>query len=179
MSKYVKNLIADHLHCRLENIQDALLVNVIGLKANANTRLRALLRSKNIHLMVVKNSMAARATADTPLAKLFTDLNGTAAVCWGSEDIVALTKEVIQLTKDEQFAPFTVRAGVIDGERFSAEQVEQVSKWPSRREQLSILVGRILAPAMTLAAQLNSVGGRLASQIAERAKRAEETPDQA
>ena len=30
MSKYVKNLIADHLHERLQNVHDALLVNMIG-----------------------------------------------------------------------------------------------------------------------------------------------------
>lgn len=174
MSKYVKNLIAEHLRRRLENVQDALVVNVIGLNANANTRLRALLRSKNIHVMVVKNSMAARATVGTPLAPLFTGLNGTAAICWGSDDIVSLTKEVIQLTKEGQFAPFSVRAGVIDGARFSPEQLEQVSKWPSRCEQLSLLLGQILSPGARLAAQLTSVGGLLASQLAERAQGAEE-----
>ena len=46
MSKYVKNLIADHLRDRLQNVHDALLVNMVGLDANTNTRLRAELRRK-------------------------------------------------------------------------------------------------------------------------------------
>ncbi len=56
MSKYVKNLIADDLRQRLQNVHDALLVNMVGLNANTNTRLRTELRSKNIHVMVIKNS---------------------------------------------------------------------------------------------------------------------------
>ena len=40
MSKYVKNLIAGHLRERLDGVDDALLVNVVGLDANANNSLR-------------------------------------------------------------------------------------------------------------------------------------------
>jgi large subunit ribosomal protein L10 len=174
MSKYVKNLIADDLRQRLQNVHDALLVNMVGLNANANTRLRKELRGKNIHVIVIKNSMAARATEGTSLAPLFEGLGGTAALCWGAEDIVSLAKEITKLAKDEKNAPFTTRAGVMDGERLNAEQVEQVSKWPSRTEQLSILLGQILSPGANLVSQLNSVGGALASQIEQKAEGAEE-----
>ena len=57
----------------------------------------------------------------------------------------------------------------MDGEQLTAPQVEQVSKWPSRTEQLSILLGQILSPGAMLASQLNSVGGALASQIEQKA----------
>lgn len=170
MSKYVKHLITDHLQNRLQNIHDALLVNMVGLDANASSRLRAELRSKNIRVMVVKNSLAARATAGTSLAPLFEGLDGTAAICWGSEDIVSLAKEITKLVKDEKYPRFETRGGVMDGERLSAPQVEQVSKWPSRTEQLSILLGQILSPAAALASQLTSVGGALASQIEQKAE---------
>lgn len=174
MSKYVKNLIADDIRQRLQNVHDALLVNMVGLNANANTRLRKELRSKNIHVLVIKNSMAARATEGTSLAPLFKGLDGTAALCWGAEDIVSLAKEVTKLAKDDKNAPFATRAGVMDGERLNAEQVEQVSKWPSRTEQLSILLGQILSPGANLASQLTSVGGALASQIEQKSEGAEE-----
>jgi large subunit ribosomal protein L10 len=169
MSKYVKSLVAEHLRGRLQNVHDALLVNMVGLDANTNTRLRAELRSKNIQVMVIKNSLAARAAEGTPLAPLFADLSGTAAVCWGSEDIVSLAKEITKLVKDNKNKPFETRGGVMGGEPLSALQVEQVSKWPSRTEQLSILLGQILSPGANLASQLNSVGGSLASQIEQKA----------
>jgi large subunit ribosomal protein L10 len=174
MSKYVKSLVTDHLRHQLENVHDALLVNVIGLNANTNSRLRAQLRDKNIHVMVVKNSLAARATQGTPLAPLFDGVAGTAAICWGSEDIVSLAKEITKLIRDAKFGNFEARGGVMDGEQITAAQVAQVSKWPSRSEQLSILLGQILSPGAMLASQLNSVGGALASQIQQRGEGGEE-----
>jgi large subunit ribosomal protein L10 len=173
MSKYVKNLLTEDLRQRLQSTHDALLVNMVGLDANTNTRLRAELRAKNIHVMVIKNSAAARAMAGTPLAPLFEGISGTAAICWGAEDIVSLAKEITRLAKDDKNAPFQTRAGVMDGERLDAARVEQVSKWPSRTEQLSILLGQILSPGAMLASQLTSVGGALASQIEQRGEGAE------
>ena len=177
MSKYIKNLVTDHLRKRLNNIDDALLVNVVGLDANANNRLRTELEEKNIHLLVVKNSLAARATAGTPLELMFAGLTGSAAVCWGGEDIVGLAKEISRLAKDDQYAPLAARGGVMDGEELTAAQVAEGSTWSNRQEQLSLLVGQILGPGATLAAQLSGPGGTLAGQIAGQAEEDGETSD--
>ncbi|MHC4180098.1 MAG: 50S ribosomal protein L10 [Planctomycetota bacterium] len=170
MSKYVKNLIADHLRERLQGVDEALLVNVVGLDANANNRLRTELQAKDINLMAVKNSLAARATEGTPLAAMFEGLTGTAAICWGGEDIVSLAKEVLRLAKDEQFASFEPRGGLMDGQRLSGAEVAEVSSWPSRTEQLSVLLGQILSPGANLASQLTGPAGGLASQIEQLAE---------
>jgi large subunit ribosomal protein L10 len=165
MSKYVKNLVTDHLRNRLQGVHDALLVNVIGLDANANNRLRTELEGKHINLMVVKNSLAARATVGTPLSAMFEGLSGTAAICWGGEDIVSLAKEIVRLAKDAEYGPFEPRGGVMDGQRLSGPQVAEVSGWPSRSQQLSILMGQILGPGARLASQLTSPAAALASQV--------------
>ena len=176
MSKYVKSLITDDLRSRLQNVHDALLVNLIGLSANTNSKLRAELRGKNIHVIVVKNSTAARAAEGTPLAPLFEGVAGTSAICWGSEDIVSLAKVITKIAKNDKNAPFEAKGGVMDGERLTAAQVEAVSKWPSRTEQLSILLGQILSPGANLASQLNSIGGALASQIKQKSEGEEQAP---
>jgi len=167
MSKYVKNLIAEHLRDRLDQVDNAILVNVVGLDANADNRMRTELREKDINVMVVKNSLAARATAGTPLASMFEGLSGCGAICWGGQDIVALAKEVARLAKDKQYETFEARSGVMDGEKLSAEKVAEISTWPSRDEQLSLLVGRILGPGAALAAQLTGPGSALAGQISQ------------
>lgn len=170
MSKYVKNLISDDLRQRLDGVENALLVSVAGLDANKNYRLRKTLRDKNISLLVIKNSMARRATEGTPLAAAFEQMEGSLAVVWGAEDIVSLAKEITRLTQDKQYEPFVARGGVMDGARLTAEQVKQVSKWPSREEQLSIVAGQILSPGARLASQLTAVGGALASQIKQKSE---------
>ena len=61
----------------------------------------------------------------------------------------------------------------LQGQPLAADQVKAVSKWPSRREQLSILSGQILAPGAMLSAQLLSAGGKLASQIKKKGEGAD------
>ncbi len=165
MSKYVKNLVSSHLRERLQGVHDALLVKMVGLGANADNRLRTELKQKNIEVLVVKNSLAARATAGTPLAPMFADAAGATAICWGAEDIVALAKEVTRLARDKRFKPFGPLGGVMDGEKLSPQQVEQVSRWPGRQEQLAMLVGQILGPGRSLAAQVLGPGARVAGQV--------------
>ncbi len=168
MSKYVKDLVTEAIRQRLSGVHDAILVSVVGLDANADNSLRAELSSKDINMLVVKKSLAARAAGGTPIAPMFDGLTGAAAICWGAEDIVSLAKEVVRLAKKDEYKAFEARGGVLDGEPLTAEQVEQVSKWPTREEQLSILMGQVLAPGATLGGQLISIGGALASQIEQK-----------
>ena len=165
MSKYLKNLITDELKSRFDGVSDALLVNVIGMEANSNVELRKTLREQNIKLLVVKNSLVNRATEGTALAPAFEGAEGTIAVVWGGEDVVSLAKEVVRLAGDKKYEPFAPKGGVMDGAPMSADEVVAVSKWPSRSEQLSLLVGQILSPGSNLASQILGPGGKLASQI--------------
>ena len=166
MSKYVKEMMTKDLARRLDGVENCVLANVIGMDANKTSSLRKHLREKGIGMMVIKNSIARRATEGTSLAPAFEGIDGCHAVVWGAEDFVSLVKEVTQLDKDEnEFPGFEARGGVMDGEQLSVDRVKEISKWPSRAEQLSMLVGQILGPGAQLAAQLNGPGGQLVSQI--------------
>lgn len=170
MSKYVKDLVTADIARRVEGVEDALLANVIGLDANTTVALRKRLREKNISLLVVKSSLAVRATEGTSLAPAFEGSQGSLAMVWGGEDFVSLAKEVVELDKDKQFGAFKACGGVMDGQCLTADKVKDISKWPSRQEQLSILLGQILSPGANLSAQLLGPGGELASQIEQKAE---------
>jgi large subunit ribosomal protein L10 len=174
MSKYVKNLVAQDIARHLEGVQDALLVNVVGMDANQTVVLRKHLREKNIRLLVVKNSLAKRATEGTPLAAAFDSSEGSLALVWGGEDFVSLVKEVTRLDQNAQFAQFQARGGVLDGERLTPEKVKEISRWPNRQQQLGILLGQILSPGALLLSQILSPGGALASQIEKKSEEAED-----
>jgi ribosomal protein L10 len=174
MSKYVKDLLAKDIAKRLEGVDDALLVNVVGIDANKTVVLRKRLREKEIRLLVVRNSLAKRATEGTALSAAFEGAEGTLALLWGGEDLISLAKEVVAIQKGGEFEPFEPRGGVMDGEHLTAETVKDISKWPSREEQLSILVGQILSPGARLSSQLLAPGGALASQIEQKAEEAED-----
>ena len=166
MSKLVKDLLTKDLSNRLDGVEDCVLANVIGMDANSTSALRKRLREKGIGMMVVKNSLAQRATEGSSLAPAFEGITGTHAVLWGADDFVSLVKEATELNKDDaEFEIFETRGGAMDGVQLSPERVLEISKWPSRTEQLSLLVGQILGPGAQLAAQLNGPGGSLVSQI--------------
>ena len=177
MSKKVKNLLSGHVRKSLEDVQDALLVDMVGMSANQTNVLRGELEAKGVHLMVVKNTMARRAVENTSLAPLFSTLGGSSALCWGCEDIVSLAKEITALTEDKRFVKmFVAKCGVMDGERLDAEMVKTVSKWPSRVEQLSLVAGQILGPGAGLAAAILGPGSVVAGQIASKAEKDAEEP---
>lgn len=170
MSKFVKQLMTDDLKGRWDGVSEALVVDATGVEANAAVTLRRRLREKGISMMVVKNSLARRATEGTPLAPAFEGSEGSLAVVWGAEDVVSLAKEVVSIAEDKEFARFEARGGAMDGARLSAEDVKAVSKWPSRQEQLSMLVGQMLGPGATLSAQLLGPGKSLASQVKQKSE---------
>ena len=76
MSKFVKNIITEELKKRLEGVDNALLVNLVGMAVNDSNRLRGALAEKDIKVMVIKNSLAARATADGSRFFSFARLRG-------------------------------------------------------------------------------------------------------
>jgi ribosomal protein L10 len=170
MSKQVKELLTRDLTRRLDGVPDCVVANVVGMDAISTTALRKRLREKNISVMVIKNSLARRATEGTSLAPAFEGLSGTAAVVWGGEDFISLVKEIVELDKDPAYEEFVARGGVMDGEALDADKVRQMSKWPNRLEQLSILSGQLTAPWTRLQSQLLGPGGQLASQIEKKSK---------
>lgn len=168
MSKFVKNVITEDLKKRLDGVDNALLVNVIGMKVNDSNKLRSVLAEKDVRVMVVKNSLAARAVAGTMLEAAFDGLTGTTALCWGATDIVALAKEVVKATKEKQFQKFSILGGVMDGEAFTADQAVEISKWPTREEQIALLIGQIVSVGSGISSQLVAGGKNIASQIKQR-----------
>jgi len=165
MSKYVKDLISSEIRNRLEGVADAIIVDVIGLDSDATFRLRKQLREKQVQMLVVKRSLASRAAEETPLRPLFAEKQGSVAVVWGGEDFVCLAKEMAAIDKSNEFEKFELKSGVMDGEPLTGAQVLDISKWPTRTEQLAMLVGQILGPGANLSAQLVGAGSQIAGQI--------------
>lgn len=169
MSKVLKGMMMEELRSRLKGVDDALLVDVIGLNSGSTFALRRELRNRNISLLVVKRSLARKAFEGRPLAQVF-EGGGSVALVWGGEDFVSLAKELVAIHKKPEFEKCQARGGLMDGERLTPDRVEDVSKWPSRLEQISILLGQILGSGGKLLSQINAPGGMLVSQIKKKSE---------
>jgi large subunit ribosomal protein L10 len=174
MSKLVKDLMMQNLRSRLGDVGDVFLVSLGQIGAQKTTELRLALRKKRINLQLIRNNLARRALADTPLAPAFEGQAGMLAVCWGADDIVDLAKELDRISGLPDYAGFACHGGAMEGAKLVAEDLKRVAKWPSRPEQLSILSGQLLSLGATISGQLLAGGGNLAGQLASRIEDLEE-----
>jgi len=165
MSKTLKHLITQDIKKRLTGVSDAYLVNVIGLNSSNTYSLRRELKQKGFSLLVVKSSLARRATEGTSLAPAFDGGDGSLAVIFGGDDFISLAKEMVAIHRKPEFEKVEPRGGVMDGEKLSAEKMKEVAKWPNRVGQISLLLGQILSPGANLLSQINQPGGALLSQV--------------
>lgn len=176
MSKTLKRLITEEIKQRLQGVNDAVLVNVIGLNSANTYNLRRDLRKKGLSLLVVKSSLARRATEGTSLAPAFDGGEGSVAIVYGGEDFISLVKEMVAIYKKPEYEKVQSRGGVMDGEKLSPEKVKEVAKWPNRVGQISLLMGQILSPGANLLSQINAPGGLLLSQVKKIADKEEGEP---
>ena len=98
MSNAIKDMLDDDLKHRLHEVGDVIVVSLGRLDAQKTTQLRKQLRSKQISLQLIKNSLAKRAIAGTPLEPALVKAEGMLALAWGGEDVVDLAKELDRLS---------------------------------------------------------------------------------
>lgn len=130
-----------------------------GLKVNEMTELRRRLREHNTEYRVVKNTLTRLAVQDTPLQDLQRFIDGPLAIAFSMGEPVKAAK-VLQGFSTE-FPALKLKGGFLGESLLMAEDVEKLSKLPSR----DVLVGRLLGLFKILPARLinalNSLPQRL------------------
>lgn len=164
MSKQIKEMIIRDYKVRVEGFQDAALLSMRGVKGIDTTRLRKLLRDKQIKLTTVRNSLAKQAFEGTGLAALGPLLEGPSVVCYGGPSVVHVARELVKAL--EEFPAVEIKGAVLDGQVFTGKKgVQELSKYPTREEALGQTVGILLGPGRTLMAQVKGPGATLAGII--------------
>lgn len=175
MSKPIKELVRKELLKRLDGVSSLAVIGFTGLNAVVNNQMRRRLRTKNIRVSVVKNALAKQAFKEIGIDIAAELLDGPCALVYGGESVVSVVRELMEIGKDAK--ALAIKGAVMEGTIFKADQVEALSKYPTRNEAISQLVGSILSPARKLAACIIAPGSALASilkTIEEKAPKAEE-----
>ena len=163
MSKVVKQMIIDDIRQQLGESRDVLVVNASKLDAVTDNRLRLSLRSKGIHLLQVKNTLARRALEEAGAGSLEGVLEGPSTLVWGGEDIVSLSKEITKWAR--QLEPLQIKGGAVEGQVVDAKGVDELSKSPGRLELIGQIAGLLLSPGARLAGALLGPGGTISGQL--------------
>ncbi|MFB3893931.1 MAG: 50S ribosomal protein L10 [Phycisphaerae bacterium] len=175
MSKPVKELIRKELSRRLTGVTSMAVVGFTGLDAIATRTIRGLLREKGVRMTIVKNSIARSAFKSLGLAGAEKMLDGPCALAYGGEGVVEVIRTLLGIGKD--FPKLTVKAAMLDGEVFSSERVDALSKYPTRMEAIGRIVSSLLSPGATLAGCLIGPSAKIASILKSiEEKKKEEKP---
>jgi large subunit ribosomal protein L10 len=166
MSKKVKSLIEKETANRLDGIEAVGVLNPRGIGAIANNQMRRRFREANLRMTVVKNTLAARATASSKLKGFETLLDGPSALVYGKGvGVSAIARAILaekKLLEDNKAPLFELRGAFFDGEIYVGDAgMEKASKLPTREEAIASVVAAILGPGRKLAAALKGPGGAL------------------
>ena len=124
-----------------------------GMTVAQLTELRTQLRKNDAQYRVIKNRFAKIAMKDLGKGGAEEQMVGPTAVALAKGDesnVVA--KALFEAIKNG--APMQVKGALIDGELMSVDEVEALSKLPTKLELIASLMGTMKAPVQKLAATL-------------------------
>lgn len=161
MSKPVKTLIKQELAKRFDDVTSVAICGFTGLDSGATYAMRSRLAEKGIKITVVKNALAKVAFKEAGLDVVTDLLEGPCAVAYGTDSIVGVVRELLNVNKD--LPAFTIKGAILDGDVFAGEdQIKALSKFPTREEALGQLVGCILSAGSNISGALMGPAGQVA-----------------
>ena len=148
--------------------KNAILFGFAGLKVPEVTELRRQVRGTSSKYLVVKNTIARRATKGTPLEAVSEHFIGDTAIAYNESNAVPLAKVLTTFAKTNPKLVF--KGALIEGRAVAATDIQAIADLPSREELVSKLLFVMQSPLRRLAVVLNGPIRNLAlvmHQIAE------------
>lgn len=145
MKKEIVGEIAD----KFKGSVSTIVVDYRGLNVAEVTELRKQLREAGVEFKVYKNSLTRRAAEAAEITGLNDALTGPNAIAFSTEDVVAPAKILNDFAKKHE--ALEIKAGVIEGNVATVEEVKALAELPSREGLLSMLLSVLQAPIRNLA----------------------------
>jgi large subunit ribosomal protein L10 len=158
----------DNLKTELAKVSTVILTTFQGITVENDTKLRRAVQAAGGKYKVVKNTLAERAGAGTPIENLLKDLSGTNSIAYSASDPVALAKALTKVAKD--VPAFQFKAGLVEGRVISIAEIQQLANLPSKEELISKVMFLLNAPAQRIAMALNALPRNLAITVSEAIK---------
>src|SRR5262245_6904965 len=98
MSKQIKQMEMEVIRDHLKDVRDLVVLSITGVDSQEDNKMRLALRKKNIHMHLVKNSLARRVFDDLGM-KVTSYWAGPTTLAWGSTSLADLSREFDGLAK--------------------------------------------------------------------------------
>ena len=140
---------------KMKNANLVLLVDYCGINVVDDTNLRKAIREAGGEYKVIKNNIVSRAFEKCNIKGLEEHLEGPTAIILSQEDYLGPSKVIYKFAKENSF--YEIKAGLVEGQVKSKEEITVLAQLPSREELLAKLAGVLLANVSKLAVALNEV----------------------
>ncbi len=149
---------------KLRDSKTTILTDYRGLNVAEVTELRKRLRDAGIEYKVLKNTLVRRATQEVNLNDINEHLSGPTAIAFGYDDVVTPAKVISDFAK--QHEALEIKAGILEGNIVSLDQIKELASLPSREGLLSMLLSVLQAPIRNLALAVKAVADKNETQEA-------------
>ncbi|OLN23116.1 50S ribosomal protein L10 [Domibacillus antri] len=157
-----KQALVSEIADKLKNSPSTVIVDYRGLSVAQVTELRKQLREAGVEFKVYKNTMTRRAAEQAGIEGLEEFLTGPNAIAFGSEDVVAPAKILNEFAKKNE--ALEIKAGVLEGNFVSVEEVKALAELPSREGLLSMVLSVLQAPIRNFALAAKAVADQKEEQ---------------
>ena len=133
----------------------AVMADYRGVSVDGMTELRKVAREQNVHVQVIRNTLAKRAFEGTEFECMNEVLLGPNILAFSLEDPGAGARLFKDFAKKNE--AFEIRALSVGGKLLAADQIDALAKLPTRDQGLAMLMSVMLAPVTKLTRTLNEV----------------------
>ena len=157
MSKAIetKKVQVEEIAAKFKAAASIVVVDYRRLTVGQATELRKQLREAGVEFKVYKNTLSRRAAEAAGLEGINEFLTGPNAIAFSNEDVVAPAKIINDFAKKNE--ALEIKAGIIEGNVSSAEDVKALAELPSREGLLSMLLSVLQAPVRNFALATKAV----------------------
>ncbi|MGX9292648.1 50S ribosomal protein L10 [Bacillus sp. A015] len=157
-----KKVVVDEIASKFKDSMSTVIVDYRGLSVSEVTELRKQLREAGVEFKVYKNTLTRRAVEQVELTGLNDFLTGPNAIAFSNEDVIAPAKIINEFAKSHE--ALEIKAGVIEGNVATVEEVKALAELPSREGLLSMLLSVLQAPVRNLALATKAVADQKEEQ---------------
>lgn len=159
-----KQEVVNEIKEKIENSKSVTLVGFDRMDVQEVTDLRTKFREGNSEYKVYKNTMMRFAFEELGYNDIVSELKGTNALIFSNEDSVTGPKVAVDYRKagDDEKEKLLIKAGLVDGNIQTGEQMTAIASLPSKDVLYSMLANVLQSPIQALVGDLNNTIAKIA-----------------
>jgi len=155
LSKETKQEVINQINERFKSNPSVFVLEFKGLTVKELENVRKDLRQTNSELKIVKNTLLKKAAEDTDAGQLSNLFVGSTAIAFCDEDSAATAKVFVKSAKEYEL--LNIKGGLLEGKVVSVDEIEKISKLPSREELIAQFMGLLNSPMSNLLYSLQNM----------------------